>query len=255
MNTKMKRSLSLACALLMFVPSLQAQTWQWASPTLNGSIGVKTVDGMSTQTATQNPTGAVAKTNQTAVTAAPVMVVQATAQLPVVTEGAACSTPTDQYGTKADLSIMYGCRGGVWTKLDLIPKVVTAGTACPIPGQIGQDATGSILSCQSGVWKALGSADGLGYGQTWQYVTRNAGQTYVNNTGKPILFHMAFASGASSNEYVLLTVNGVQFYFIMAVLVSGVVFGENTAVIPVGASYSWTLALGNNVGKLIAELR
>ena len=95
---------------------------------------------------------------------------------------------------------------------------------------------------------ALGSSS-----QTWQSVTRSAGTTYTNTTGKPIAFLMTFAAGSGSNEYVYLTVGGTSMFFIGAVLVSGVVFGQNMAIIPVGATYSYTNTAG--VGKNVYELR
>jgi len=50
-----------------------------------------------------------------------------------------------------------------------------------------------------------------------------------------------------------MTINGVTFLFMNAVVVSGVVFGENSVIIPVGASYSYTASAG--VSKTIMELR
>jgi hypothetical protein len=98
-----------------------------------------------------------------------------------------------------------------------------------------------------------GAASGLGIDQTWQSVTRSAGVTYTNSTGKPIAFLMAYAAGAGGNDYVTITIGGVSFSFIQAVLVSGVVFGENMAIIPPGFTYSYTSTGG--VGKTIRELR
>jgi hypothetical protein len=64
---------------------------------------------------------------------------------------------------------------------------------------------------------------------------------------------MAFASNASSNEYVTLTIGGVSINFIYGVLVSGVVFGQNMAIIPPGATYSFSSSGGYT--KSIYELR
>jgi hypothetical protein len=101
--------------------------------------------------------------------------------------------------------------------------------------------------------QSTAASPGIGIGQTWQSVVRSAGVTYTNSTGKPILFMMSYASGAGSNDYVTLTVGGVSFFWIGAVLVSGVVFGQNTAIIPPGFTYSFSSTGG--VSKTIFELR
>lgn len=78
-------------------------------------------------------------------------------------------TPTTGVGPRA-----YTCDGAAWKALSvddtgnlLVPAVLTvgkvtlsdtvvAGAACTINGQIAKDATGLILSCQSGVWRRQG---------------------------------------------------------------------------------------------------
>jgi hypothetical protein len=97
-------------------------------------------------------------------------------------------------------------------------------------------------------------ASAVGFGQTWQTVTRSAGVTYTNSTGKPICFLMSFAAGASSNDIVTLNIDGTSISFIGAILVSGVVFGQNMAIIPVGATYSYTATRGS-ASKNVYELR
>lgn len=53
-------------------------TWEAGKQTSNGSITVKSLSGGTTYSGTQNPTGAVAKTNQNAVTQPPTVIIQAT---------------------------------------------------------------------------------------------------------------------------------------------------------------------------------
>ena len=53
-------------------------TWEAGRQTSNGSITVKSLSGGTTYSGTQNPTGAVAKTNQNAVTQPPTVIIQAT---------------------------------------------------------------------------------------------------------------------------------------------------------------------------------
>jgi len=111
---------------------------------------------------------------------------------------------------------------------------------------------GSLGTVQSIGGQALAAMSSLGYGQTWQAVTRNATTTYYNTTGKPILFYMSFAYAAGSNDYVVVTINSVAINFIFGVVVAGVVFGSGSIVIPPGASYSYTAGGG---AKSIYELR
>jgi len=53
-------------------------TWEAGKQTNNGAITIKSTNGSTTYPGTQNPTGAVAKTNQNAVTQPPTVIIQAT---------------------------------------------------------------------------------------------------------------------------------------------------------------------------------
>ena len=53
-------------------------TWEAGKQTNNGAITVKSMSGGTTYSGTQNPTGAVAKTNQSAVTQPPTVIIQST---------------------------------------------------------------------------------------------------------------------------------------------------------------------------------
>jgi len=79
----MKKTLSLSAAVLLVSMPAYAQTgpaWAWTAGkiTNNGSISVKSSTGASTYNAVKNPVGAVAKTNQSAVTQPPTVIIQAT---------------------------------------------------------------------------------------------------------------------------------------------------------------------------------
>ena len=70
-----------ACALIACMsPLAAAQKWTWEAgkQTSNGQITVKSLSGSTTYSGTQNPTGAVVKTNQNAVTQPPTVIIQAT---------------------------------------------------------------------------------------------------------------------------------------------------------------------------------
>jgi len=71
----------------------------------------------------------------------------------------------------------------------------TAGTWATAPSTI-QGAGGQAVAAMSS----------LGFGQTWQNVTRTSGTTYYNTTGKPILLSARFVLGATPSQ---ITVNSV----------------------------------------------
>jgi hypothetical protein len=92
-------------------------TWthQNGSMTSNGAITVKSLSGGS-YAGTQNPSGAVAKSNQNAVTQPPTVIVQATARPPTVAEGAGCNMATDTIGINASQTLILTCQSGVWKR-------------------------------------------------------------------------------------------------------------------------------------------
>lgn len=82
---------------------------------------------------------------------------------------------------------------------------------------------------------ALGAMQSLGYGQTWQSVTRNAGTTYYNTTGRPIKLNFSLPGSAAA----LLQVNGITVVSTSTTTGTG---GYGEAIIPAGASYLFTTA-------------
>lgn len=105
----------------------------------------------------------------------------------------------------------------------------TAGTWATAPSTI-QGAGGQVLA-------ALSS---LGYGQTWQNVTRVSGTTYYNTTGKPIIL-MATADVSSAFN---VAVNGLTVANASAPLGTYV---PMPVVVPPGASYVITDVLGSRL--------
>lgn len=57
--------------------------------------------------------------------------------------------------------------------------------------------------------QALTAMSSIGYGQTWQQVTRTFGVTYYNTTGRPIIF-VALCGSALTNASMDLFVNGIK---------------------------------------------
>ncbi|MCU2790359.1 shufflon system plasmid conjugative transfer pilus tip adhesin PilV, partial [Enterobacter hormaechei subsp. hoffmannii] len=66
--------------------------------------------------------------------------------------------------------------------------VNTAGAVCSPNGLVSRDATGAILSCQSGVWVSGGNYSG-NYSSLGSFVSA---YTAINTTGKPMT---VYASG------------------------------------------------------------
>lgn len=116
----------------------------------------------------------------------------------------------------------------------------TAGTWAAAPSKI-QGAGGEVLGYAA-----------LGYGQTWQSVTRNNGTTYYNTTGRPIVLTVTAVSVAAANNFPIITVGGVAAGYGSAVAATN--NSTATAIIPPGAAYSWTIA-GGSTSNIAVELR
>ena len=95
---------------------------------------------------------------------------------------------------------------------------------------------GSLVLVQGGGGQALAAMSSLGYGQTWQAVTRTLGTTYYNTTGKPIT--VAITTALSANG--ALWVNGV---YMIPLANSASNRGFLTAVIPAGNNYMFDAAI------------
>lgn len=88
--------------------------------------------------------------------------------------------------------------------------------------------------------QALTAMASLGYGQTWQVVTRVGGTTYYNTTGKPIVLHVdATTSGNNATGSVTVEINGgAPLYFARGGGVAvGQTFVTGNVVIPPNARY------------------
>ncbi|WP_323011478.1 hypothetical protein [Castellaniella sp.] len=74
-----KLLVATAVALIVAVPAV-AKNWMWETgqQSINGSITVRSTNGGASQNVVQNPTGAVAKVDQSAVTQPPTIIVQQT---------------------------------------------------------------------------------------------------------------------------------------------------------------------------------
>jgi hypothetical protein len=144
-----------------------------------------------------------------------------------ITSGATSASTI--YSTSARTSVAYRVVGFV----DITEA--TAGTWATAPSTI-QGIGGQVLATLSSI----------GYGQTWQSVTRTSGTTYYNTTGKPIMFNLSLNVSSGAN----LVVGGVT----ITRTASGTAnYGNFSAIIPPGFSYVLTIESGS--AQYVTELR
>lgn len=120
---------------------------------------------------------------------------------------------------------------------------------------VAPSTNGNILTSNGTTW--ISSAmKGVGYGQSWQQVTRTMGLSYVNNTGAPIMLVAQAVRNAVSTSGINITFNG-------SVTVP-VCFGTNSnggnnsvgsIIIPVGATYVLSVSSEGLSFYTIWELR
>jgi hypothetical protein len=103
----------------------------------------------------------------------------------------------------------------------------------------------SLLQGQGG--QALASLSSLGYGQTWQAVTRTLNTTYYNTTGKPILINVTYNYVSGSTFINVLGQASVRGGGSGGVL-------SISSCIPPGASYTITVDASNTIAN-VYELR
>ena len=139
---------------------------------------------------------------------------------------AAGNSATAYYSTTARTGVAYRVVGYVES------TQATAGTWITTP---------STLQGYGG--QALAAMSSLGYGQTWQTVTRTSGTTYYNTTGKPIQ-NVTCATYPTSGFFY---VNGLAIDSILTQASQRV---STYAIIPAGASYSFTFTGGFGMFEL-----
>jgi hypothetical protein len=101
--------------------------------------------------------------------------------------------------------------------------------------------------------QALTALSSLGYGQTWQAVSRTNGTTYYNTTGKPIMAACSISSNGSAVGSFVVTINGTAITVCSAGNATTTGSGNGVVIIPPGASYVPSISNGN--GSLSQELR
>lgn len=145
--------------------------------------------------------------------------------LTTTTISSGATSASTVYSTTGRTSVAYRVVGFI----DITEA--TAGTWATAPSTI--QGTGG---------QALAAMSSLGYGQTWQSVTRTSGTTYYNTTGKPIILAI-----------VPIVVGAYQIAVNGFVAASGLPTATSnaaiSAVIPPGASYVVTSS-GHNSAEL-----
>lgn len=105
----------------------------------------------------------------------------------------------------------------------------------------------------SSQWSAWVNMVPLGVGQGWQFIVRNVGTNYVNNTGRTIALSYA-ATADTVGQYLRINVNGGYAGWSSAAYIAGAVIGVQ-ATIPPGANYSVESMGGSPISPYSAELR
>ena len=109
---------------------------------------------------------------------------------------------------------------------------------------------GTAASCSGNAATATTASNAIGNGQTWQAVTRTAGVTYYNTTGKSIF--LAISIEGVSGSYIKLNIDGIDSigYASNGGGSSGAL--SCSAIIPNGSSYKQS---GNTATNVAFELR
>jgi hypothetical protein len=108
---------------------------------------------------------------------------------------------------------------------------------------------GSLALIQGQGGEALSAMSSLGYGQTWQSVTRTSGTTYYNTTGRPIILAFYSTSTGGGGECSIV-INGVTLSRQNQSTSAG---GTISGVIPPGAAY--VLSYNTYTALITSELR
>lgn len=114
-------------------------------------------------------------------------------------------------------------------------------------------AWGNPTLVQAAGGQALTALSSVGYGQTWQVVTRSSGTTYYNTTGKPIELNASIVCNGVGLGTISLTIDGVAIN-VASSGASGVnAIGSGSVIIQPGKSYLVTVT--NASSAAFNELR
>lgn len=150
---------------------------------------------------------------------------------------ASSTSASTVYSTTARTSLAFRVIGYIES------TQATAGTWATAPSTI-QGYGGQALSAMSSI----------GYGQTWQTVTRTSGTTYYNTTGRPIYTLCYGGASTVASFSASLVVNGVTVSYAQGNGTTANGGGGYTVqgIVPPGGSYTFTIT---NLSVSAAELR
>jgi len=133
----------------------------------------------------------------------------------------------------ADLTGTLPVANGGTGAATLAANSVLLGNGTSALQAVAPGTSGNVLTSNGTTWQSTAQT-GLGYNQTWQSVTRSAGVTYTNSTGKPIVVALTVNTTSGTNEGNF-QVGGVIIYSWNN---SATSFQSRLQiVIPVGATY------------------
>lgn len=147
----------------------------------------------------------------------------------------AADSATVFYSTTARTNVAYRVVGFI----DITEA--TAGTWATAPTLV-QSVGGQAFTAMSS----------LGYGQTWQTVTRVLATTYYNTTGRPIMVSAIGTGANGAGAYIGIVVDGVSIFGSDA---AGATQSIATAIVPPGKSYLIGASNGSFSGLTCRELR
>jgi hypothetical protein len=141
-----------------------------------------------------------------------------------------------------DLTVADGGTGA--SSITANSVILGNGTSALSGNLVAPSTAGNVLTSNGTTWVS-GSA-GFGYGQTWQLVTRTAGITYTNSTGKPIMLVLSIASTARMVGILSVTFNGTVTVPALGAGGYSTVQQDSVGsiVVPEGATYMITNGIG-----------
>ena len=141
-----------------------------------------------------------------------------------------------------DLAVADGGTG----RSTLAANAVLIGNGTAGINSVAPSTSGNVLTSNGTSWTSSSSSL-FGSGQTWQSVTRTAGTTYTNSTGKAIGVFVGGSTntGAENGGYAAITVNGILLRGSWAY--TGSVPASMLAIVAPGSTYKYETFFLNSV--------
>jgi hypothetical protein len=154
-------------------------------------------------------------------------------------------------GSIAGITDLAVADGGTGSST-LSANAVLLGNGTSALQTVAPGTANNVLVSNGTTWTS--SSFGLGYGQTWQNVTRTAGVTYTNSTGKPIC--LAITSDFTVRAFGLVSVTFGNGVTVGVVGDSYSTVGQQSTgniIIPIGETY--TIVNSSGIPYTAQELR